>query len=45
MDRVTYLVLDKEGNLMKRFSSFQEASTYKFVCGNYGWVIKRLEAF
>nr|DAM35204.1 MAG TPA: hypothetical protein [Bacteriophage sp.] len=35
-----YLVLDSYGNLIKKFPTYQQASTFKFVCGNYGWTIK-----
>ena len=35
-----YKVYDSLGNLMRKFSTYQAASTYKFSFGNYGWYIK-----
>ena len=35
-----YKVYDSFGNLMKKFSTYQAASAYKFTYGNYGWTIK-----
>ena len=35
-----YRVFDSLGNLMRKFSTYQAASTYKFVYGNYSWTIK-----
>lgn len=34
-----YIVVDSEGNFMRAFRSYKEASTYKFTRGNYGWEI------
>jgi hypothetical protein len=35
-----YKVYDSLGNLMRKFSTYQAASEYKFVYGNCGWTIK-----
>lgn len=35
-----YIVLDSYGNFIKKFPTYQQASTFKFAYGNYGWVIK-----
>ena len=37
-----YLVLDSLGNAMGRFPTYQQASTFKFARGNYGWRIVEL---
>ena len=34
-----YKVLDSEGNLMRSFSKYREAVSYKFTYGNSGWII------
>lgn len=36
-----YVVRDSLGNFMREFPNYQQASTYKFACGNYGWTITR----
>lgn len=33
-------VYDSYGNLVRKFSTYQTASAYKFAFGNYGWTIK-----
>ena len=38
--RLKYKVYDSFGNLMRVFHSYQAASEYKFVYGNYSWIIK-----
>ena len=38
--RLKYKVYDSLGNLMRVFYSYQAASEYKFVYGNYSWTIK-----
>ena len=38
--RLKYKVYDSLGNLMRVFHSYQAASEYKFVYGNYSWTIK-----
>ena len=35
-----YKVFDSLGNLMRKFSTYQAAATYKLAYGNYGWTIK-----
>ena len=35
-----YKVCDSLGNLMRKFSTYQAAVTYKFSFGNYSWTIK-----
>lgn len=35
-----YRVYDSLGNFMRSFPNYQQASTYKFTFGNYGWTIK-----
>lgn len=35
-----YIVYDSLGNYIKQFSTYQQAETYKFAKGNYGWIIK-----
>lgn len=35
-----YKVYDSLGNLMRVFSSYQAASNYKSIFGNYNWYIK-----
>ena len=35
-----YKVYDSLGNLMRKFSTYQAAATYKLAYGNYGWTIK-----
>lgn len=35
-----YKVFDSLGNLMRKFSTYQAASNYKFVFGNSSWTIK-----
>ena len=35
-----YKVFDSLGNLMRKFSTYQAAITYKLAFGNYGWTIK-----
>lgn len=35
-----YKVFDSLGNLMRKFSTYREAITYKMVYGNLGWTIK-----
>lgn len=35
-----YKVFDSLGNLMKKFSTYQAAATYKLAYGNYSWTIK-----
>ena len=35
-----YYVYDSYGNLMRKFNTYAQASTYKFAYGNYGWTIK-----
>lgn len=35
-----YNVYDSEGNFMRSFPNYQQASTYKFAYGNYWWKIK-----
>lgn len=37
-----YTVLDSLGNVMGRFHTYQQASTFKFARGNYGWRIVEL---
>ena len=34
-----YKVYDSLGNLMKKFSTYQAAITYKQTFGNYSWYI------
>ena len=34
-----YKVFDSLGNLMRKFSTYQAAITYKTVFGNYNWFI------
>jgi len=34
-----YKVYDSLGNLMRKFSTYQAASNYKFVFGNCQWYI------
>lgn len=37
-----YILKDSLGVFVRAFKTYQEASTYKFVFGNYGWyIIKR----
>jgi len=35
-----YKVFDSLGNLMRKFSTYQAAATYKLAYGNYSWTIK-----
>ena len=35
-----YRVYDSQGNFMRSFPTYKQASTYKFAYGNYGWSIK-----
>ena len=35
-----YKVYDSLGNLMRKFSTYQAAATYKMAYGNYSWTIK-----
>ena len=35
-----YKVYDSLGNLMRKFSTYQAAITYKMVYGNLNWTIK-----
>lgn len=35
-----YRVYDSLDNLMRKFSIYQAAATYKMTYGNYGWTIK-----
>lgn len=37
-----YIVLDSLGNVMGRFHTYQQASTFKSARGNYGWRIVEL---
>ena len=37
-----YVVKDSQGNTMRVFATYQQASTYKFACGNYQWTIKKI---
>ena len=34
-----YKVYDSLGNLMRKFSTYRAACTYKWTCGNYNWYI------
>lgn len=34
-----YTVLDSLGNVMGRFPTYQQASTFKLARGNYKWTI------
>lgn len=34
-----YIVLDSLSNVMGKFPNYQQASTFKFARGNYGWSI------
>lgn len=34
-----YKVYDSLGNLMRKFSTYQAAATYKWIYGNYNWYI------
>lgn len=34
-----YIVKDSLGYIMGKFKTFQQASTFKFARGNYGWSI------
>lgn len=36
-----YKVFDSVGKFIKSFSTYIEASNYKFAFGNYGWSIKQ----
>ena len=38
--RLKYEVYDSLGNLMRKFSTYQAAATYKLAYGNCGWTIK-----
>ena len=38
--QLMYRVFDSLGNLMRKFSTYQAAVTYKMAYGNYGWTIK-----
>ena len=35
-----YRVFDSLGNLMRKFSTYQAAATYKWTYGNIYWTIK-----
>lgn len=35
-----YKVFDSLGNLMRKFSTYQDAVTYKLAYGNSSWTIK-----
>lgn len=37
-----YTVLDSLGNVVGRFPTYQQAFTFKFARGNYGWRIIKL---
>ena len=37
-----YIVLDSLGNVMGKFRTYQQASTFKFARGNYNWRIVEL---
>lgn len=34
-----YIVTDSLGNIMGKFPSYKQASTFKFARGNYSWRI------
>lgn len=34
-----FVVKDSLGNIMGRFYTYEQASTFKFARGNYGWTI------
>ena len=38
-----YRVYDSLGNLMRKFSTYQAAVTYKLAFGNIYWTIKQLK--
>ena len=38
-NKMKYIVLDSLGNVMGKFHTYQQASTFKFARGNYGWSI------
>ena len=39
MAKKYYTVKDSTGHVMRTFPTYQQASTYKFVYGNSGWII------
>lgn len=40
---MSYVVTDSLGNIMGIFSTYEQASTYKFARGNSNWKIKPLK--
>lgn len=35
-----FKVFDRENNYLRSFSSYQQAMSYKIMCGRYDWKIK-----
>ncbi len=35
-----YRVYDSLGNILRVFPTYQQAFTYKIMCGRYDWLIK-----
>lgn len=42
MGNYKYSVIDSQGYTLRVFSTYKEASEYKFVFGNYSWTIKHI---